>query len=208
MSEIIGNGIFVGGGGGECSQNILGGLANPTVNIGSDGDIYIKYTDYGNVPIGYTLLMYVQFVSGAYIDTGIIPSNHFTEMSVNDMIYGNDKHWLGTSEGTPYYHFTTYSNTYYWGMNGSETHNGTWSAGKHILEYNKNSDYKVIIDGVVLGNNSQITASQPMCIGYRNGYANADNFQVYYCKITDKNFGNQILDGNYRILLIFLFPIY
>lgn len=73
MSEIIGNGIFVGGGSGG-SQNILGGSVDPTSNIGSDGDIYIKYTDYDNPPSGYNILEYIDNDVTGRIDTGV-PGN-------------------------------------------------------------------------------------------------------------------------------------
>lgn len=62
--------VNVSGGGGG-SKNILGGTTTPTSADGTDGDIYIKYTDYSNLS-GYTALEYLGVsTSGAYIDTGV-----------------------------------------------------------------------------------------------------------------------------------------
>ena len=69
-------------------------------------------------------LKYLQFTGTQYINTGITPTNHKTEARVNFESYDNDEHLLGTSSGATYYHFTTYSNKYYWGLNNGESNGG------------------------------------------------------------------------------------
>ena len=75
--------VSVAGGGG--AKNILGGNTAPTSADGSDGDIYIKYTEYSNPPTGYTLLEYLGVESsGAYIDTGVAnTANAYFEVDCN-----------------------------------------------------------------------------------------------------------------------------
>lgn len=182
--------VSVSGGGG--STNILSGTDAPTSSLGDNGDIYLQYTDIIQVPIGYTGLDYVQLANSAYIDLGIAPSNHYLYLDATDVSYTNDKHWFGTSNGPNFYSFTTYSNKYYWGRNGSEANSGSWFAGRHILKYNEGSNYNVILDGSTLGSGSQISASNNLLLGNRGGTANANNFRIHYLKLIDKSTGNAV----------------
>lgn len=61
--------VNVSGGGGG-SKNILGGTTAPTSADGTDGDIYIKYSDYSDLS-GYTVLEYLQSSGTQWIDTGV-----------------------------------------------------------------------------------------------------------------------------------------
>ena len=105
----------------------------------------------------------------------------------------NDGHILGTTNGYLYYHFTEYSNKYYWGRNNGEANGGSWSSAVHTLEYNKGSSYSVILDGSTLGSGYQIYSANDLWIGRRD---NATNFQgyVYYCRLTDKASGEIVRD--------------
>lgn len=159
-----------------------GGAESPGLldSITQDTDAYLY------VPDTYTNLSCVQLVTGAYINVGIVPSNHLTELSVNDVSYVDKKNWIGTSAGANYYHFSTYSNKYYWGRNGSEASAGAWSSGDHFLEYNKGSNYQVYLDGVCLGSNSGISSGANLEIGRRGTNAIAADFRVYFCRVTNK----------------------
>lgn len=138
-------------------------------------------------------LDYITFPKGAYIDTGIIPTNHQTEIKLTDPSYVNDKHWLGTDKGANYYHFTTYSNRYYWAVSGGERNGGSYSSGNHTLIYNGENN-SVVLDGNTLGSGVNISGISNLYIGRRETTANFVG-SVEYCKITDKS--TNALVGNF-----------
>lgn len=174
---------------------------NLTFNVDSRGMYDIKIvcknieSKVKTVYIGdYIDLEYIQFTLGSYIDTGIIPSNHTSEVKFDFEEYSDDEFLLGTESNlNNNYHFTTYQNKYYWGLNGSQESNGTWSTGIHTLIYNGENN-EVILDEETLGSGSSIVGTTNLRIGYRL-YAGA-TFQgkIYYVKVTDKSTGNLVRD--------------
>lgn len=139
-------------------------------------------------------LAYIKFNSGSYIDTGIIPTNHTTEIKFDFGTYDNDEHLFGTnrSNSHTYYHFTAFSNKYYWGRNGSETSAGNWSAGVHTLIFNGENN-SVVLDNKNLGSGTNILSSANLLLGNRGGTANLQA-SIYYLKIIDKSTGNLVRD--------------
>lgn len=152
--------------------------------------LYARYTD--EAP----QFDYIQFTGTQYIDTGITPTNHFTEVKYYVPTYVNDGHILGTSSGATYYHWTEYNNgtqKYFWGLNGSEANGGSWSSAVHVMKMNEGSNYNVILDGTTLGSGSLIYSSTPLWIGRRDSTTNFQGY-IYYCKITDKSTGQLVRD--------------
>ena len=137
-------------------------------------------------------LKYLQFTGTQYINTGITPTNHKTEARVNFESYDNDEHLLGTSSGATYYHFTTYNNKYYWGLNGGESNGGTWTTGPHTIIYN-DTNSRVIIDGTTIGSGGTIYSSTALWIGRRDSATNL-KAAVYYVKIYDKSNSTLVRD--------------
>lgn len=146
-----------------------------------------------SLPSGYIEMAWITFESGAYINTGIVPSNHKTEIKLNDPAYLSAKVWLGTQAGASYYHFTIYNNKYYWGRNGSEANGGSFTAGDHLLIYNGDNN-SVVLDGTTLGSGTNITSSgsNTLDLGRRSGGGVGFVGRIYYCKITDKSTGNLV----------------
>lgn len=145
-----------------------------------------------SLPSTYDRVDRVQFPSGAYINLNITPSNHKLEAYLNDPAYVNDKHWFGTQSGASYFHFTTYSNKYYWGRNGNEANAGSYSAGYHHIIFNGDSN-AIILDGTTLGSGTNISTSSTLWLGRRDS---ATNFvgSYYWLKLTDKSTGNLVRD--------------
>ena len=189
LSEVSGT-VAVSGGGGA---TVLSGADSPENSIGSNGDLYLQHFP-NTAPTGYTALDYVELVNGGYVNTGIVPSNHFVDAWLYDVSYTNDKHWFGTTAGASYMHFTTYSNRYYWGRNGNEANGGSWTSGLHHVEYNKGSNYQIIIDGTVIGSGTNSVSAQPLDIGRRNTAANAANLRVLSIKMYNKSDDSLVLD--------------
>lgn len=149
-----------------------------------------------SLPSGYKRLEYIQSTGTQYIDLNIVPTNHTFEIQYDSGSYNNDEKLFGTEAGYQYYAFTLYSNKYYWGLNGSQTSGGTWSAGKKTLLYNSGSNYGVIQDGVTLGSGSKIAANgQSLCL-FKRVTTEGVFFQglTYYCKLTEKSTNNVVRD--------------
>ena len=71
----------------------------------------------------YRILNYIEFTGTQYIDTGIIPSNHMTEVKF-DHSSSNDIMLFGTASNGGYYEFQPARGTYYYGTNGTQRNNG------------------------------------------------------------------------------------
>ena len=199
--SIIGDGIMLGAGGESASIFVTGLSENDTVTASKDGKTVIgKWTQIPNpayvVPDGYTQLEYIESTGTQYIDLNIVPTNHTFEIQYDSGSYNNDEKLFGTEAGYQYYSFTLYSNKYFWGLNGSQTSGGTWSAGKKTLLYNSGSNYGVIQDGVTLGSGSIIAANgQSLCL-FKRVSTEGVFFQglTYYCKLTEKSTNNVVRD--------------
>lgn len=146
------------------------------------------------LPDGYTQLEYIEISDGAVIDTGIVPTNHTISFKYENNTYSNDAHIFGTTKGAGYAHFTTYSNKYYWGRNGSESNGGSWTSGTHELIFNSGSTYEVILDGATLGSGTNITSSSNLLLGKRDSVV---SFTCAYYPIEILNKSTNELDGKF-----------
>ena len=116
------------------------------------------------LPNEYQEVEYIRFTGSQYIDTGVVPTNHTTEVKFDFEEYNNNEHLFGTSSGDRYYHFTAYSNKYYWGINGTEVSAGSWTTGVHTLRFNEGGA-NVILDDSRIGVCSDSTSSTNLLIG-------------------------------------------
>lgn len=184
--------VNVSGGGG--SSNILSGTETPTSAVGNNGAIYLTYNEIINVPTGYTVLSYLGFTTGTYINVNIVPTDHSLYMVVEDLSYGNDKHWFGTDSAYNgvLWHFTTFNNKYYWGTGTGESNGGSWQSGTHILKYNWGNNDEVILDGTVIGYSTNVTTIYNLFLGRRKGTANASDFRIQIMILTDKSTGTVV----------------
>lgn len=125
-----------------------------------------------NLPSGYTQLDGITASGSQKINLGFAPTNHYTRVVYTNTTYVNDAHIFGTSKGAAYYHFTTYSNKYYWGRNNGEGNGGSWTSGKHTVQYNYGSTHQVIVDDVVIGSGYDIASSTNLILCDRGGTTN------------------------------------
>ena len=146
------------------------------------------------LPETYQRVGWIGTTGTQYIDTGIVPTDHMVEVKYDSEEYNNDEHLFGTAttNSARYFHFTLYSNKYYWGLNGAESKGGAWSTGVKTLLYNYGDDHEVIQDGVVLGSGSYITSAGYLTLSRRT----AVNFKgkYYYFKVTDRATGLLVRD--------------
>lgn len=148
---------------------------------------------YDSIGFTGTEIQYIQFTGTQWINTGIIPTNHKTEIKFDFCEYYNDEHLFGTDTGGgEYYHFTTFNGIYYWGGNGAEYSRGSFTSGVHTLVYN-GDNHLVKLDNTQLGINNDIASPSVLLLGRRSS---ATNFSgtLYYVKITDKNTNTLVRD--------------
>ncbi|MBR3157306.1 InlB B-repeat-containing protein [Candidatus Saccharibacteria bacterium] len=138
----------------------------------------------------YVYVDYIQFRAGSFIDTGIIPTNHTTEIEFDYETYTEDEFLLGTSSGSRYYYTAAYNNQYVFGHDGNKswTGYGTWTTGNHHLIYNGENN-SIILDGQMLESGYEISSPTNLLIGKRGDSANFAG-KIYYVRITDKSTGN------------------
>lgn len=119
ISELIAN---ISGGGGGGAKNILGGTTEPTSAEGSDGDIYIQYTDLSSIPSGYTLLEYIQSNGTQSIDTGVLASTSNlkleAKMAMTGTSGGNGSALWGGSWAVDGFFLVCYNGVYRWHSGG------------------------------------------------------------------------------------------
>ena len=181
--------------GGEVETN------SKRVNIGSSyGELptptkeNYEFVGWSYLPSNYTKLDYIMFNANQYIDTGVVPSNHTTEVKFNFDQYNDNEHLFGSSLDYRYYHFTAYNNRYYWGSAGTtDTNGGSWTTGIHTLIYNGPNNNEVILDGTTLGSGVSFYSTTNLWIGKRDTLANL-YATIYYFKVTDKSTGEVVRD--------------
>ena len=129
--------------------------------------------------------------------TGIIPTNHKVECCVEWTKYINENHAFGTYNpsnamlAAQSMHFTTYSNKYYWGTDGTAEHNGgSFKTGVHTIVFNEddgNGGYQVTLNGTVIDNVKTSGTTEIVLFGR----GNTVNFSGYlhYFKIWDLDTG-------------------
>lgn len=144
------------------------------------------------LPDGYTLLEYIQASGSQYIDTGIIPTNHQTEIKFDMMDYKDNDHLFGTSADYRKYSFTSYANEFRSGINGVEITIAPWSTGVHTLLYNTIDNYGIYLDGKLYSSGTLCasTTNLTLCRRGTNGLTG----RIYYAKITDRSSGLLVRD--------------
>ena len=166
-------------------DSIYGEIPTPTRNNYSFLGWYRK-----TIPIEYQEVEYLQFNGAQYIDTGIIPSNHMTEIQFDFGEYRTET-ILGTSRGIKYYYFVSYGDKYYIGFNGSEGGYGNWTSGKHTLIFNGENN-AVVLDGETLVTGKDIASTANLLIGLREAYYLEG--KIYSVQITNKSTGAIVRD--------------
>lgn len=149
-----------------------------------------------------TFLDYVEVPSGAYFDTGIVPTEHETEMTFS-CDYLNAGWIFGTKDGVNYYEFSMNNNYWRWGKNNASVtgpnvggtnksnYHFNYSEGKHTVVYRQYGTGDLIVDGDLVENISAATVKTPasatLLLGNASGNASAANFagRIYAVKITD-----------------------
>ena len=145
------------------------------------------------LPKGYVEVEYIRINSGGFLNMGLTPSNHTTEIDFDFETYLNDEFLLGTNVNYSwnYYFVGAYNNGYSFGHNGSGYTNypNIWTTGKHHLIYNGENN-AIILDGTTLETGQGISSPNTLLIGARN----SANFtgKIYYIKITDKSTGDVV----------------
>ena len=129
--------------------------------------------------------------------TGIVPTNHKVEGCFEWTKYINDNHAFGTRNMTDgllaaqSMHFTTYSNRYHWGVDGTTEHyGGTFTTGKHTIVFNEddgNGGYQAILDGTVI-DNVKISGFTEIVLFGRGSVVNFSGY-FHYFKIWDLDTG-------------------
>lgn len=149
------------------------------------GYTFFGWSDH-NLPAQYQEVDYLQFNTGNYIDTGIIPSNHKVEIKFDFDEYKDYDYLFSTKQ---YYYFYSYNNKYYYTNNSGS--GGTWTTGAHTLIYNDENG-AIILDDTELATGLTLTASTNLYIGRQNYNFHPKNYEgkVYYVKITDKSTGD------------------
>lgn len=173
----------------EIDGNTYGSMPEPT----REGYTFMGWSK-NNLSEEYQELDYVKFNQGSYIDTGIIPTNHMTEVKFDYETYTSDEFLLGTSLGSSYYYTSSYNNKYVFGHDGNKswTGYGSWTTGDHHLIYNGDNN-EIVLDGELLESGYGISSTTTLWIGRRGNTANLSG-KVYYVKITDKTTNELVRD--------------
>ena len=134
----------------------------------------------------YQMLDYIQFNGAEYIDTGIVPSNHMTEMkfSTNNCCGGSGGYLFADVNRS--YWVSPNSGNYYYGTINGQLNSGTWTSGDHVIVYNGISDHEIILDNVKIGFGVNITSNSNLRIGLGDNTYYLSG-KVYYVKIIDKS---------------------
>lgn len=135
---------------------------------------------------------YLKFNGEGIILPWTINSDYKFEVTFYDTTYYNDRAVIANDNGPAYFHFTEYSNRYYYQTSyNSESSFGSWSAGEHTIIYNDENG-EISFDGTVVGNsNIPDNNSVHYQIG---GRGSRTSVQAYYgyikdCKIYSKSTG-------------------
>ena len=139
------------------------------------------------------------FPAGAFVDTGIIPTDHETRVRFS-CDYAAGRYVFGTSKAETYYSFSMYNNYWRWGLNGtshtsesvfgSKTEKGKWSAGEHEVVYRQNGTGNLIVDGETYESVTPATSSTSLLLG-----------KGYYANFSGKVMDFKVLDGSGQMLL-------
>ena len=142
----------------------------------------------------YTQLTYIEGTGTQYIDTGIIPTNHTTEIRFAFTNMDNNKTLFGSSYYD--YHFTWYLQRWYYACGEGDINIEGTCTNLQTLTFN-NTDKQLIINGTVSGTTGGVSpAIDNLCLFRRgpNGDTGNSCVRLYYCKIYNRYNGNIIRD--------------
>lgn len=135
---------------------------------------------------------YLKFNGEGIILPWTINSDYKFEVTFYDTTYYNDRAVIANDNGASYFHFTEYSNKYFYQTSyNSESSFGPWSAGEHTVIYNDENG-KISFDGTVVGNsNIPDNNSVHYQIGGRGARTSVQAYKGYIkdCKIYSKSTG-------------------
>lgn len=148
------------------SSNILEGTIEPSNSVGSNGSIYLKYTDVSVLPNNYTPIDYIKFNGNQYFNTGISSNTSNLRIVTNILITDTRTQGLWGSTWNPNgFLFIIYQSKFRFHSGGKNIDGGvagtdTW----YNIETNKNS---LIINGTTysLDNPSGIDNDANITIG-------------------------------------------
>lgn len=175
--------------------NVIGGTTEPTSADGSDGDIYIKYTDYTGteLPSGYTPLDYIETgdTEGAYINPNVAVSStaYFEIKGQWTKLQSSEKEMFGAWASADYQIFMNASNIAF-SVGSSALVSIARDLNAHVYKVDATGMY---IDGEFKrsANWSAVPTSRLIGIFARTVNGSWSNFspncRVYYCKFWDGN---------------------
>lgn len=169
--------------------NILGGTTNPVSAEGSNGDIYIKYTDYdGSAPSGYTLLTYLQSNGNQSIDTGIdINSMSYFELksAFSSNTNNNNVYGVGWSSKESNILFAS---GYIYNQVGLRNISANYDVNDHVYKWDSSGIYIDSIAGTANTSNIPTGARIRLFATAYGGTFDSSRIsyaKMYYCKMYD-----------------------
>lgn len=141
-------------------------------------------------------LEYVKFASGAYLDTGIVPSNHETAIRFRDekSAPGGYLFGLAINGDQWYYSFRSEGTAWLWYYSGRSTRGGgIYSANvDHTVVYNDVQGGLVFMDGLSLGKAIDVTPANKLWLGRMYQTYNYEG-RIYWVKVTARDTGDVAL---------------
>lgn len=128
---------------------------------------------------------YISMSNNAYIDLGITPSNHETEIAFRDEKSTPGGRIFGLTKHNFHHSFFSSENSWQWGYNGNNLRsNPTYSPNvDHNLIFNKVSDGMVYMDGLMLGKAIDANPGSSLNIGRGYSYYGFEG-RIYSVKLT------------------------
>lgn len=171
---------------------IIGGTTYPTSVEGSDGDIYIKYTDYSgsSIPEGYTELEFIGVgdTGGAYIDTLFnFTTNSEFEIKAQYTAQPNNNSWLFGAYNSGKQTNVGCTSGYIYIQTGGNNKSIVFDTDEHIY---KSTHSEFIIDGVVQTGstpNWANTTTLSVKLFYIGDGSYSNKCRIYYCKVWDSD---------------------
>ena len=156
-------------------------------------NIYLPYT---RLPSEYQEVEYIGTTGTQYITTSITPNtNTQVEVKIEVTTTAMDKTIFGTNRWSTYYHLTPYSNTWYYWLNGSESHAWTYSNvvwTQYEVVYN-NSNSQLSINWTEVWSTSWTTSTNPLEIAKRASDNTKWVFKYFYFNVYNKSTSEYLL---------------
>ena len=135
----------------------------------------------------YTELTYIQSTGTQYIDTGIVPSNHYVEVKAQFTQNESNKVLFGYNSND--FHITWYDNKWYYANNGSEQNGGSSYLCTNINTFVYGANTPFTINNNIINSNCNATSNGNLWILRRPGNQAAQpaKAKIYYFKIYNKS---------------------